>query len=230
MPSSAAAGSSPSRAGPRRTAGRWTCPPCARRPARPRWSGSATPTTPPASPEPDGAIETLLAGLEADAAADGRPVPVVVVDEAYSEFTGSSVIPLRTRFPNLVAVRTASKAYALAGLRVGFAVARAGDAPPRRPVPAAGLHRHDLGDGGGRGAPRPVGDAREPGPRGAGAPPPGRRPRSRRLASPAVGHQLHPARPRHGRAVRDRGPRADGAGASSRARSGTATRWPTASA
>ena len=33
------------------------------------------------------------------------------------------MIPLRTRFPNLVAVRTASKAYALAGLRVGFAVA-----------------------------------------------------------------------------------------------------------
>jgi len=46
-----------------------------------------------------------------------------VVDEAYAEFTGRSLIPLRHRFPNLVAVRTASKAYALAGLRVGFAVA-----------------------------------------------------------------------------------------------------------
>jgi histidinol-phosphate aminotransferase len=45
------------------------------------------------------------------------------VDEAYAEFTGHSVIPLRTRFPHLVVVRTASKAYALAGLRVGFAVA-----------------------------------------------------------------------------------------------------------
>jgi histidinol-phosphate aminotransferase len=50
-------------------------------------------------------------------------VPAVVVDEAYREFNGSSVIPLRRRFPNLVAVRTASKAYAMAGLRVGFAVA-----------------------------------------------------------------------------------------------------------
>jgi histidinol-phosphate aminotransferase len=74
--------------------------------------------------EPVGAIEALLAGIEADAAMDGRGLPAVVVDEAYSEFTGTSVIPLRTRFPNVVAVRTASKAYAMAGLRVGFAVGR----------------------------------------------------------------------------------------------------------
>ena len=81
------------------------------------------PNNPTGLPEPAGVIESLLEGLEADAGADGRPAPAVVVDEAYSEFTGESVIPLRLRFPNLVAVRTASKAYALAGLRVGFAVA-----------------------------------------------------------------------------------------------------------
>lgn len=81
------------------------------------------PNNPTGLAEPEGAIETLLAGLETDATANGRAVPAVVVDEAYSEFTGGSVISLRTRFPNLVAVRTASKAYAMAGLRVGFAVA-----------------------------------------------------------------------------------------------------------
>ncbi len=81
------------------------------------------PNNPTGQAEPEGAIETLLEGLEADAAADGRPAPAVVVDEAYSEFTGQSVIPLRARYPNLVAVRTASKAYSMAGLRVGFAVA-----------------------------------------------------------------------------------------------------------
>jgi histidinol-phosphate aminotransferase len=81
------------------------------------------PNNPTGLAEPEAAIETLLTGLEADAEVDGRAVPAVVVDEAYSEFTGGSVIPLRTRFPNLVAVRTASKAYAMAGLRVGFAVA-----------------------------------------------------------------------------------------------------------
>lgn len=84
---------------------------------------ACNPNNPTGVPEPAGAIEALLEGLEADAATDGRPMPVVVVDEAYSEFTDESVIPLRLRFPNLVAVRTASKAYAMAGLRVGFAVA-----------------------------------------------------------------------------------------------------------
>ncbi len=80
------------------------------------------PNNPTGRLEPDGAVEALLEGIDADAAVDGRGVPAVVVDEAYSEFTDASVIPLRLRFPNLVAVRTASKAYALAGLRVGFAI------------------------------------------------------------------------------------------------------------
>ncbi|MEO5964790.1 MAG: histidinol-phosphate transaminase [Candidatus Limnocylindrales bacterium] len=84
------------------------------------------PNNPTGGLEPAGAIETLLEGIAADAMADGRPTPAVVVDEAYSEFTGDTLIPLRNRFPNLVCVRTASKAYAMAGLRVGFAVAAAG--------------------------------------------------------------------------------------------------------
>lgn len=83
------------------------------------------PNNPTGRLEPDGAIEALLDGIDADAAIDGRGVPAVVVDEAYSEFTGSSLVPLRERYPNLVAVRTASKAYAMAGLRVGFAVGAA---------------------------------------------------------------------------------------------------------
>ena len=83
------------------------------------------PNNPTGRAEPDGAVERLLADIEADAAADGRPVPAVVVDEAYSEFSGVTVVGLRTRHPNLVVVRTASKAYALAGLRVGFAIAAA---------------------------------------------------------------------------------------------------------
>lgn len=93
-----------------------------------REAGDATlvwacdPNNPTGRLEPDGAIQRLLEGLEADADEDGRRVPAVVVDEAYAEFTGRTVVDLRERFPNVVAVRTASKAYALAGLRVGFAV------------------------------------------------------------------------------------------------------------
>jgi len=81
------------------------------------------PNNPTGAEEPPGTIEALLAGIVADAGADGRQPAWVVIDEAYAEFTGRSSIPLRARYPNLAIVRTASKAYALAGLRVGFAIA-----------------------------------------------------------------------------------------------------------
>jgi len=83
-----------------------------------------SPNNPTGLPEPDGAIETLLDVVAVDALSAGRQPAIVVLDEAYAEFVGSSLLPLRERHPNLVVVRTASKAYALAGLRVGFAVAR----------------------------------------------------------------------------------------------------------
>jgi histidinol-phosphate aminotransferase len=47
----------------------------------------------------------------------------VVVDEAYFEYGGASVVPLIGETPNLVAIRTLSKAFGLAALRVGYAVA-----------------------------------------------------------------------------------------------------------
>lgn len=47
----------------------------------------------------------------------------IVVDEAYFEFSGTTAAPLIARHPNLVAVRTLSKAFSLAGLRVGYALA-----------------------------------------------------------------------------------------------------------
>ncbi|MGZ6297350.1 MAG: aminotransferase class I/II-fold pyridoxal phosphate-dependent enzyme, partial [Candidatus Limnocylindrales bacterium] len=45
------------------------------------------------------------------------------VDEAYHEFWPGTVAPLRTSYRNLVVVRTVSKAFALPGVRVGWAVA-----------------------------------------------------------------------------------------------------------
>jgi histidinol-phosphate aminotransferase len=83
-----------------------------------------SPNNPTALSEPDGAIETLLGQVAADAEAAGRPAPIVVLDEAYAEFAGRSLAGLRLEHPNLIVIRTASKAYALAGLRVGFGVAR----------------------------------------------------------------------------------------------------------
>lgn len=53
---------------------------------------------------------------------------VVVLDEAYGEFLGVGLqapsVAWLTEFPNLVLTRTFSKAYGLAGLRVGYALAR----------------------------------------------------------------------------------------------------------
>ena len=83
-----------------------------------------SPNNPTGQAEPSGVIAVLLDGLAADAAATGRDAPMVVLDEAYAEFVGSSLVGLRAAYPNLIAVRTVSKAYALAGLRVGFAIAR----------------------------------------------------------------------------------------------------------
>jgi histidinol-phosphate aminotransferase len=50
---------------------------------------------------------------------------LVVVDEAYAEFAddGATALTLRAAHPNLIVTRTFSKAYALAALRVGFAIA-----------------------------------------------------------------------------------------------------------
>jgi histidinol-phosphate aminotransferase len=83
-----------------------------------------SPNNPTGRVEPAGAVADLLAGLARDADAAGRPHPTVVLDEAYIEFAGSSLAPLRAGYPRLVVLRTMSKAYSIAGLRVGFALAR----------------------------------------------------------------------------------------------------------
>lgn len=83
-----------------------------------------SPNNPTALPETDGVIDALLADILDDARTDGRAAPIVVLDEAYAEFVGRSLLALRADYPRLIVIRTASKAYALAGLRVGFALAR----------------------------------------------------------------------------------------------------------
>ncbi len=46
---------------------------------------------------------------------------IVIVDEAYAEFAGVSSIELLARYDNLLITRTLSKAFGLAGLRIGYA-------------------------------------------------------------------------------------------------------------
>lgn len=46
---------------------------------------------------------------------------VVIIDEAYIDFGGKSVLPLIDRYDNLLVVRTYSKSRAMAGMRIGYA-------------------------------------------------------------------------------------------------------------
>jgi histidinol-phosphate aminotransferase len=48
---------------------------------------------------------------------------IVMIDEAYGEYADYSVVPLIDKYENLVVLRTFSKAFGLAGLRLGYAVA-----------------------------------------------------------------------------------------------------------
>jgi histidinol-phosphate aminotransferase len=48
---------------------------------------------------------------------------IIVLDEAYYEFSGNTFLPLLDKYENLVILRTFSKAYGLAGLRVGYMIA-----------------------------------------------------------------------------------------------------------
>ena len=78
------------------------------------------PNNPTGAAEPIAVIEQVLD----TAAALGSQAPMVVVDEAYAEFSPETSISLIDRYPGLIVVRTVSKAFALAGMRVGYAVAQ----------------------------------------------------------------------------------------------------------
>ncbi len=47
---------------------------------------------------------------------------ILVVDEAYAEFARENSLALAHEFPNVIVVRTVSKSYSLAGVRLGYAL------------------------------------------------------------------------------------------------------------
>lgn len=69
---------------------------------------------------PSGSACTLEQILEI---AHRAPQAIVLVDEAYYHFNGQTVMDLVGAVPNLIVARTFSKAYGLAGLRIGLLAA-----------------------------------------------------------------------------------------------------------
>jgi len=68
---------------------------------------------------PNNPTATLVTLAEIRAILLAAPRTLVLVDEAYFEFCGVTVLPWIRRYPNLIVSRTFSKAPALAGLRLG---------------------------------------------------------------------------------------------------------------
>ena len=60
---------------------------------------------------------------------ENAPNTIVLVDEAYYHFYGHTVLDLVERTPNLVVTRTFSKAYGMAGLRLGMLAAHESQMP-----------------------------------------------------------------------------------------------------
>jgi histidinol-phosphate aminotransferase len=81
----------------------------------------ANPNNPTGTWFDDAALERFLARIP--------PTTLVVVDEAYFEYVTApgltTALRFLPRYPNLIVTRTFSKAYGLAGLRVGYAISTA---------------------------------------------------------------------------------------------------------
>ena len=71
---------------------------------------------------PNNPTGTVTPAADIIAMADDAP-GLVIVDEAYFEFCGETIVPKLGELPNVLVVRTMSKAFRLAGLRVGYGIA-----------------------------------------------------------------------------------------------------------
>lgn len=75
-----------------------------------RWVAFANPNNPTGTCVPKRDLRVML---------EAAPATAFVVDEAYYEYSGETVLPWVRKYPNLIVTRTFSKAFGLAALRLG---------------------------------------------------------------------------------------------------------------
>jgi len=75
---------------------------------------------------PNNPTGTIIKQHEVEKIAASISNGVVVCDEAYAEFVGMSSAKLIERYDNVIIIRTLSKAFGLAGMRIGYLVSSQG--------------------------------------------------------------------------------------------------------
>ncbi|HEX5412224.1 MAG TPA: histidinol-phosphate transaminase [Terriglobia bacterium] len=90
---------------------------------RTRWMAIANPNNPTGTVVSQRDLRTILRGA---------PDVLILVDEAYVDFSGQTILPWIRKYPNLVVTRTFSKAFGLAALRLGCLLTNAQLAEPMR--------------------------------------------------------------------------------------------------
>lgn len=73
---------------------------------------------------PDSPTGTFISRDNLQLILESAPNCIVMLDETYHHFLGESCLDLLESYPNLIIIQSFSKAYALAGLRIGLAFAQ----------------------------------------------------------------------------------------------------------
>lgn len=83
---------------------------------------------------PNNPTGQLIPLADVERIASAAPQAIVLVDEAYIEFGGETFLPRLRRYSNVLVGRTFSKAYGLAGMRVGIVIGQPAALDPVRIV------------------------------------------------------------------------------------------------